>query len=127
MRFKKLLVLSALCLSGSYAFAVDENVWTAPVLPTPPAVTEFAEFEYDTELYLYNVGAKLFFAQGNAWGTQVSVGTTGNVSIFLQAEGLDGVSLWTNNCSKGNGYYVFTDSKTGAFVDLGDQKDKNTG
>lgn len=126
MRIAKLLVLSALCLFGNKAFAVDENVWEAPVLPTPPEVTEFVDFQTDTELYLYNVGAKLFFAQGNSWGTQVSVGATGLVSTFLQAEGLEGVYLWSNQCSKGT-CYVFTESGTSGFVDLGTQTYVNPG
>ena len=68
MKLTKLLVLGALLLVGRSAWAVDANVWTKPAS---------ASMEMDVEYYFYNVGSKMFFTQGNAWGTQASVGEEG--------------------------------------------------
>lgn len=71
MKFKKLLMLSMLSLMGANAWAaVPEGVWTMP----EPQGLEFTTFTDDgTRFYLYNPGAKLFFASGNSWNTQASV------------------------------------------------------
>lgn len=72
MKITKLLVLGALCLTATSAMAVDGNVWTKPAIPT-----EYATMENGGTYYFLNVGSQLFFTQGNAWGTQASVGETG--------------------------------------------------
>ena len=75
MKISKLLVLSALCLTtASVKAEVPEGVWTMP----EPQGLEFTTFTSDgTYYYLYNPGAKMFFASGNSWNTQASVRTFG--------------------------------------------------
>ena len=62
MKFKKLLVLSALSLMGMNAWAdVPDGVWS---IPDPSASLEFTEFNVDdsgTHVYFYNPVAKMFF------------------------------------------------------------------
>ena len=71
MKISKLLVLGALFLFGnSAANAADWNVRTAPTVADVKA--EAVEFEADHQYLLYNTGAKMFFSQGNAWGTRAS-------------------------------------------------------
>ena len=89
MKFTKLLVLGVLALCGANsAWAVDGNVWTKPTLP---AVTEFVSYQEVTatddgaEIYLYNVGAHLFFTDGNNWGTRASL-------LFNQSGNGDGAT-----------------------------------
>jgi len=109
----KLLIVSAL-LAGSLTASAQ---WTEPV----PEATPLA---VDDTLYLYNVGAKMFFTQGNAWGTQASVGNTGLkviISKYLLEEGAewDGVtyeikdSVATQSAIKN----LFIDSEEALFVD----------
>ncbi|MBO4850142.1 MAG: dockerin type I repeat-containing protein [Prevotella sp.] len=83
MKITKLLVLGAVLLLGSNAAqAVDENVWTEPV------PTEFASLVVGETYYFYNVGSGLFFTQGNAYGTQASVGKIGlQVRVEQQSDG----------------------------------------
>ena len=87
MKFKKLLVLSALSLMGMNAWAaVPEGVWTMP----EPQGLEFTTFTDDgTRFYLYNPGAKLFFASGNSWNTQASVRVYG-YPVWLEVATEDG-------------------------------------
>ena len=75
MKLSKLLVLSAMWLVGVSANAeVPDGVWTMP----EPTGLEFTTFTADgTQYYLYNPGAKMFFASGNSWNTQASVRTFG--------------------------------------------------
>lgn len=80
MKLTKLLVLGALMLSGTSAWAVDGNVWVKPAVPDGVAM------EMDVEYYFYNVGSDLFFTQGNAWGTQASAGTDGLKVKIAQTE-----------------------------------------
>jgi hypothetical protein len=70
MKFKKLLVVSAMALMGTTAYAeVPDGIWTMP----EPQGLEFTTFTDDaTHYYLYNPGAKMFFASGNSWNTQAS-------------------------------------------------------
>ena len=72
MRFSKLLVLSALWLGMASAAkaVVPQSQWTIP----EPQGLQFTTFTDDGErYYLYNPGAKMFFASGNSWNTQASV------------------------------------------------------
>ena len=81
MKLKKLLVLSALCLSFSSAMAAIVD--GVRVKPTPSATQGFVVSEStDTYFYLYNVDAQAFFTEGNAWGTQVSLGSSGLKTAF---------------------------------------------
>lgn len=76
MKISKLLVLSALWLTATSVKAeVPDGIWTMP----EPQGLEFTTFTNDplSRYYLYNPGAKMFFASGNSWGTQASVRTFG--------------------------------------------------
>ena len=87
MKFTKLLVLSTLLLVGS-GVANAEVKDGVRVQPQPAKTQGFVASETtDTYYYLYNVNAKLFFTEGNAWGTQASVGYTGlKVAFTTDAE-----------------------------------------
>ena len=71
MKITKLFVLGALLFLGnSVAMAAD---WIARTVPTVSDVkTDPVAFEADHEYLLYNTGAKMFFSQGNSWGTRAS-------------------------------------------------------
>ncbi len=72
MKISKLLFLGvAFFLGTSDTYAVSDDVWQEP------AVTGFTALEDGGTYYLYNAGSELLFTQGNAWGTQASVGKTG--------------------------------------------------
>ena len=70
MKIAKLFVLGALLLMGNSVMAADWNVRTAPTVSDVKA--EAVDFEADHEYLLYNTGAKVFFSQGNSWGTRAS-------------------------------------------------------
>ena len=113
MRIAKLLVLSALCLFETNAWAVDADVWTKP------EVTATVGFEASestsTYFYLYNVGAKKFFTEGNAWGTQASVGSTGLKVAFV----LNDYYYLFNDFSLAKNAWkqTFFDTETAMYVD----------
>ena len=127
MKFTKLLVLGALllCGSGVAKAEIKDGVRQQP----KPAKT--LAFQADTEYYLYNVGADQFFTQGNAWGTQASTGYSGLKVKFIKSvtDGTewDGKTYLFTDYRNNGWFYVFFDSETAMFVDLGGQTDKNTG
>ena len=72
---KKSLLLLASLLMSSAGFAQ----WVAPV-------PQSADMNPGDSLYLYNVGASAFYAQGNEYGTRASVSTEkGNLVVFKVA------------------------------------------
>jgi len=90
--------------------------------PTP-ATMDFSENE---EAYLYNVGAGMFFSQGNSWNTQASLDdegrrvrfeATGNGDYYLKDYCHD---YQFNNWAWRN---VFYDSETQMYVDRNSQPD----
>jgi len=89
MRIAKLLVLGALFFMGSNVAMAVEDAWQKPAMPQ-----EFASLVDGEIYYFYNVGSQKLFTQGNAWGTQASVGETG---LKVKVE------------STGNGDYTLTD------------------
>ena len=93
MKLTKLLVMGALLLVGKSAWAVEANVWTKPAIP------DAATMELDAEFYFYNVGSGLFFTQGNAWGTQASVGNSG-LKVKITETTNAGVYELTDYCDK---------------------------
>ena len=121
MKFKKLLVLSALCLSVSSAMAtIVDGVRQKPA----PAKTQgFSASESTaTYYYLYNVDAKAFFTEGNSWGTQVSLGSEGlKVSFILDADYELAYLFNDYSIAKSAWKYVFFDNENSMFVDLGNQ------
>lgn len=100
---------------------------------TRPEITALEDFVVGDTMYLYNVDAKLFFTEGNAWGTQTSLGDEGLKVIVTQyvpenEEGAwDGKTYLINDYSvtKGGWKLLFTDTDANpygeAFVDLGSQ------
>ena len=121
MKPKQLLLCGALALVSSQAQStIVDGVRQRPSFED--TTTGFAE---GTEAYLYNVGAGQFFTQGNAWGTQASVGDEGRKVRFTLSGNGDYVMqdyCWRAEEQPG-GYmaadwrYVFFDSETALFVD----------
>lgn len=72
MKFSRLLVLSALCLTTTGAMAEIVN----GVRQRPAATTE-QTWELETTYYLYNVQARRFFLGGNDYNTRASIGPKG--------------------------------------------------
>lgn len=48
----------------------------------PKPELEASEFTTGQEFYLFNIGANRFYTEGNSWGTQGSVGSTGLKCLF---------------------------------------------
>ena len=121
MKFKKLLVLSALWLTASGAMAaIVDGVRQKPV---PSAMQGFVASEStETYYYLYNVDAKGFFTEGNAWGTQVSIGSTGLKVAFIVDSDYEGAYLFNDFSNAKNSWKLtFFDNEGSMFVDLGSQ------
>ena len=125
---KQKLLLAAMLLGGSLTASAQ---WTFP----EPETTGFSIVEgtnsTDT-LYLYNVGAKAYFTEGNAWGTQASSGTSGlkvyfNKYIPADLAGADSIwdgstyLIWDFSLAKNEWRNLFIDSETNMFVDHGSQ------
>ena len=125
MKLKSLLLTGALLLScGVYAEVAERQ---KPAFEGQP-IEAFTDGT--TSMYMYNVGAKKFFAAGNAWGTQTSVSDQGYRVYFEQfvidaAAGWDGTTvLFRDSClaKSGNKMDVFFDNQGGGcFVDRGSQ------
>ena len=118
MKFKKLLVLSVLWLAASSAMAAIVD--GVRVKPAPSATQGFvASEDVEQYFYLYNVDAQAFFTEGNAWGTQVSLGATGLKAAFTP----DGDAFLFNDFSNAKNAWklVFFDNENQMFVDLGSQ------
>jgi hypothetical protein len=127
MKFTKLLVLSALCLFGLNATA--EIVDGVRQKPVPSATYQAGE-----TVYLFNVGAEMFFTAGNDWETRASVGEVGQKVVFTASDAAlaqgedvvelksyvpkfskmlstftDGVaSIWTDNDNGANHFWKVT-------------------
>ena len=124
MKFSKLLVLGALWLTAGSAMAeIVDGVRQKPV----PATTSFV---VETEVYIYNTGAKSFFTQGNSWATQASVSDEGRKMQFI-ARAEEGVYElkqynWRLATDPGGAFAegwrnVFFESETALFCDRGSQ------
>ena len=121
MKIAKLLVLGALLFFGSSAVkAVDGNVWPKPAIPT-----EFTSMAADGIYYFYNVGSQLLFTQGNAYGTQASVGERGlKIKIEDQGAGLYTLSDYgANNSGAIDWRWVFFETPNVMYVDYNNQPD----
>ena len=128
---KKLLLLFAAMLMSAVSFAQTFTAtWTKPL---PAAVDQYqystfaADFQGDTiAYYLYNVGASAFFTEGNAWGTQASIGNTGlkvAISKYTINDVWDEKTVFINDfsLSKNSWKLLFIDSETQAYVDHNNQ------
>ena len=126
MKIAKLFVLGALLLMGNSVMA--EIVDGVRQQPKPKTVGFQAEEEY----YLYNVDAAQFFTQGNAYGTQASTSIGSGLKVKFvkytqESSEWDGKTYLFNDYRNNAWFYVFFDSETGLYVDLGNQTDKNPG
>ena len=121
MKIAKLLVLSTLWLSASSVMAAIVD--GVRVKPAPAETQGFVVSETtDTYFYLYNVDAKGFFTEGNAWGTQVSIGNTGLKVAFTPEVGYDLTYLFNDfSVAKNSWKLTFFDNENAMFVDLGNQ------
>ena len=108
--FSSLLFAGLLPLSALATIVDGER--QKPTFPTQGFVA-------DQEVYMLNVGSGLFFTQGNAWGTQASVGSDPRLVKFQTNSASDYTMLCYNmNTSWRN---VFFDSETALFVDRNSQ------
>jgi hypothetical protein len=117
MKFKKLLVLSVLWLTAMSSMAAVADVREKPAFPKTQGFV--ASESTDQYYYLFNVDAQAFFTEGNAWGTQVSLGPTGLKAAFTP----EGDAFLFNDYSnaKDSWKLVFFDNENQMFVDLGSQ------
>ena len=118
MKIAKLLVLGALFLLGSNAAKAVEDVWQKPSIPQ-----EFASLVDGEIYYFYNVGSQLLFTQGNAWGTQASVGETG-LKVKVESVG-DGDYTLTDYVKTQGAWkkWWFVDDGISMYVDYNGQAD----
>ena len=122
MKISRLLVLTALWLgiTGTVQATIVDGVRQKPA----PAQTQGFEASEttDTYFYLYNVDAKAFFTEGNAWGTQVSIGDKGLKVAFTVDGDYDLTYLFNDfSLAKNAWKLTFFDSENSMFVDLGNQ------
>ena len=141
MRTKQILtILSALLICmAAHAYNIEKERLNLPApfsislaqwtLPEPETVG-FSIMDGTTStdtLYLYNVGAKMYFTEGNAWGTQASAGTSGLKVYFAQyldeESNWDGSTylIWNFSLAKNAWRNLFIDSETSMYVDHGGQ------
>jgi len=122
MKISRLLVLSALWLglTGTAQATIVDGVRQKPA----PAQTQGFEASEttDTYFYLYNVDAKAFFTEGNAWGTQVSIGDKG-LKVAFTVDGTYDLTYLFNDFSLAKNAWklTFFDNENQMFVDLGNQ------
>jgi hypothetical protein len=91
--------------------------------PVPSAMQGFVASEStETYYYLYNVDAKGFFTEGNSWGTQVSIGSTGLKVAFIVDSDYEGAYLFNDFSNAKNSWkLVFFDNEGAMFVDHNNQ------
>lgn len=114
---KKLLLLCSTLLLSVAAFAQN---WEKPV-PTSREELKVSVLNEDTTIYyLYNRDAQAFYTEGNAWGTQASIGSTGLKVFFTQ--NTDGSYLFNDYPNtKGKWMLLFFDNESAMYVDRGSQ------
>ncbi len=118
---KKLLLCCSTLLMSVTAFAQ----WTRPV-PASTAALEVSDGDTYHYYYLYNKDAQAFFTEGNAWGTQASIGAPA-LRVYFSKYLVDGVwdekTYYINDSSlvKKAWKQLFIDSETALFVDRGSQ------
>ena len=127
MKISKLLVLSTLWLSAASVKAeVPDGVWTLQ----EPQGLEYTDVTFDdgVRYYLYNPGAKMFFASGNDWNTRASVATFGYEVWFtaaVEADAPEGSYVFNDNCAHPDRNLgdktLFTDNDGSTWVDRADQ------
>lgn len=119
MKLTKLLLMGALLLVVGNASA--ELVNGVRVKPVPVTQGFAASETVDNYYYLYNTSAKMFFTEGNSWGTQASVGDAGLKVAFILYEGGEAYVLNDFSLAKNGWREVFFDSETQLYVDRNGQ------
>jgi len=100
--------------------------WTKPV-PKHVDTWQYSSEGDTTVYYLYNKDAGAFFTEGNAWGTQASIGSTGlkvAITKYISTNGeWDGKTVLINDYSivKNSWQVLFIDSDDALFVDHQEQ------
>lgn len=128
---KRTLLLLSSVLMGAAAFAQSFTAtWVQPV-PAAVDAYEYSTFPAEGDsiinsYYLYNTGVGAFFTEGNAWGTQASVGTTGlkvAIAKYTVDDAWDDktVFIYDYSLAKKAWKQLFIDSETQSYVDLGSQ------
>ena len=115
---KKLLLLCSTLLLSVAAFAQN---WEKPV-PTSRAEFKVSVEGQDTTIfYLYNRDAAAFFTDGNAWGTQASIGIPG-IPVYFTQESNGSYLIHDVPRTKGGAWMLlFFDNETAMYVDRGTQ------
>ena len=118
MKKTRSFLLTILLLASSHpVMAVDDNVWQEP------SVTEFAELTEGEVYYFYLADCRLFFTQGNAYGTQASAGTLG-LKVRVERRS-DGAWTLTDYVRTQNAWKMwwFVNNQNIMFVDYNNQPD----
>ena len=123
MKLKSLLLSGALLIAGTAMAGITER--QKPAFAADP-IEPFTDNA--TSMYMYNVGAKKFFAAGNDWGTCASISDEGYRVYFEQflVDGAwDGSTVYfRDSClaKSGERKDVFFDNNSGyVYVDRGSQ------
>lgn len=88
--------------------AEDDGIWKKPQVA-------LSDYVAGQECYLYNVGAARFYTEGNAYGTQASIGETGLKVKFVQNG--DAVKLTNYSAEKQAWRTMFVTTNGAMFVD----------
>ena len=118
---KKLLLFCSTLLMSVAAFAQ----WTRPV-PASTAALEVSDGDTRHYYYLYNKDAQAFFTEGNAWGTQASIGAPA-LKVYFSKYLSDGVwdektyIINDSSLTKKAWKQLFIDSETALYVDRASQ------
>lgn len=103
---KRTMMTLAVMILLAYGKAQE---WQKPQL-------NLAEFVTGQDLYLYNVGTERFYTEGNAWGTQGSIGDEGLRCRFVKRT--DNVVSITNlSKAKGSWLTAYVTTNGAVFVD----------
>ena len=142
MKFSRLLVLSALCLTGISAWAADLIERVAPEAPeTQPIFGDAGidvgaidrtpvKFEVGKMYVLYNVTADKFYYQGCNWATQAAVDDTPLAVRFTLPDGksladaqllFNDYNIYVNNGTITGWKLSFFDSKDAIYTDRASQ------
>lgn len=118
---KFLLLLAITCLTIAAHAALDGN--GRRIAPEVESVaTSFTTGSEENVYYLYNTSAKLFFTQGNTWGTRGCVGpATSAIKLYFDESFYGYVihdyvqtqSRWMVACVSGDANTVYTDHDEG--------------
>ena len=88
----------------------DDGIWKKPQV-------SLSDFVAGQDCYLYNVGAARFYTEGNAYGTQASVGETG-LKVKFMTNG-SAVKIRNYSDSKKSWYTAYVTTNGAIFVDGG--------